>query len=46
MIFRLSDEPVYLRLITYTMSPEPTTTFLLRGLGLIWVVGAKRKFKE
>jgi hypothetical protein len=28
------------------MSPEPTTMFLLLGLGLILVVRAKKKFKE
>jgi len=27
------------------MTPE-TTTMLLLGLGLIWVAGARRKFKE
>jgi hypothetical protein len=45
LIFQVGNESVGLNLITHAMTPE-TTTMLLLGLGLIWVAGAKRKFKE
>jgi hypothetical protein len=45
LIFQVGNETVGFNLITHAMTPE-TTTMLLLGLGLIWVAGARSKFKE
>jgi hypothetical protein len=45
LIFQVGNESVGFNLITHAMTPE-TTTMFLPGLGLIWLAGLRRKFKE